>query len=180
MTRSPSLFVLLGCLTLAACAGPDQGGEQRLQARLDALDKRLDAVDARLGDLAREQASGQRLRDDLQALDRRLGALDAKTTEALASAAKAASLLPSAPATTGKAAPAGQPSAARQAPKIDPEERRAQLGNLMTEYRRRLSELQTEQGGTADPAARLAARRQVREWYLARRRALLLGTPLPD
>ena len=177
MSRSQPLFVLLGCLAFVACAGPDQSAEQRLHARLDALDERLDAVDARLGDLAREQASGQRLRDDLQALDRRLGALDAKTTEALDSAAKAASSRPSAPATTGKAAPAGEPSAARQAPKVDPQERRAQLGDLMNEYRRRLSELQTEQG-TADPAARLAARRQVREWYLARRRALLLGTPL--
>ena len=99
--------------------------------------------------------------------------------EALGSAAKAASSRPSAPATTGKAAPAGEPSAARQAPKVDPQERRAQLGDLMNEYRRRLSELQAEQG-TADPAERLAARRQVREWYLARRRALLLGKPLPD
>jgi len=178
MPRRSALPLLCGFLSLVACAGPDQGAEQRLQVRLDALDKRLDAVDTRLADLAREQATGQRLRDDLQALDRRLGAIDAKATEALDAATKAAAQRPSAAVAGRPAAPAGAP--ARGVQPIDPQERRAQLGTLMTEYRRRLSELQTQQGAGADPADRMAARRQVREWYLARRRAVLMGQPLPD
>ena len=43
-----------------------------------------------------------------------------------------------------------------------------------------LAELQTQEGASADPAARMAARREVRQWYLARRRAVLMGKPLPD
>src|SRR5262245_4609263 len=177
MIRVPSSLKLGLILALAACAGPDQGAEQRLQARLDSLEKRLDTVDARLGDLARDQAGGQRLRDDLQALDRRLGALDAKTTEAMDAAAKAAAQRPA--ASGGKAAAAAPEAPARRAPAVDPQERRAQLGDLTAEYRRRLAELQMQEGA-ADPAARMAARRQVRQWYLERRRAVLMGRPLPD
>jgi hypothetical protein len=179
MIRSSSVPILLGLLALAACADPDHAVEQRLQARLEALGQRLDAADARLADLAREQASNQRLRDDLQALDRRLGALDAKTTEALDAAARSAAQRPSAPAKGSRAAaPADAPAAG--APAVDAQERRAQLSDLMGEYRRRLSELRVQQGSGADPAERMAARRQLREWYLARRRALLMGKPLPD
>ncbi|HJW69159.1 MAG TPA: hypothetical protein VJ829_07375, partial [Candidatus Binatia bacterium] len=61
-----------------------------------------------------------------------------------------------------------------------PLERRAQLGALMTEYRRRLSDMAKQQDSQTSVADRLAARRSLREWYIAHRRAILAGRPLPD
>jgi len=68
---------------------------------------------------------------------------------------------------------------ARPAPP-DPIERRAQLGELMAEYRRRLAALASAQDAQTSPVDRLAARRAVRDWYIAHRRAILAGRPLPD
>lgn len=168
----PFVFV-----ALAACTGPDQATEQRLQARFDALAQRLDAVEQRLGAIDRDLPSGERLRSDLAAVEQRLTAVDAKATEALAAATRVAAERAARPADgrPGAAAPA------RPVPQVDPMERRSQLGALMTEYRQRLADVQTQQhDGAATPAERAAARRQVREWYLARRRAILTGQPLPD
>ncbi len=162
--------------TLVACTGPEQGADQRLQARLDALAQRLDAIDQRLGAIDRDLPTGERLRSDLASVEQRLSAVDAKATEALATATKAAAERAAEPA-TGR--PGGRTTAPPPSPQVDPTERRNQLGALMAEYRQRLADLQ-QQGGASSPAERAAARRQVREWYLARRRAILSGRPLPD
>ena len=55
-------------------------------------------------------------------------------------------------------------------------ERRTALAGLMSEYRRKLADLSKQQGPNADPMERSAARREIRAWYIARRRAIHRGT----
>jgi hypothetical protein len=167
------IAVLCGLALATACAEPDQTA---MQGRVQAIDKRLDAIDQRLAALGRDVPGDARLRGDLQALERRIGAAESKATQALETAK-------STPPPAGAAAPgpAGRPrrEGAQHPSPPDPLVRRAELGSLMTEYRRRLSDLKRQQGN-ASPQEQLAARREVRDWYIARRRAIISGQPLPD
>jgi hypothetical protein len=172
MTLCAVTLILVGLPLLSACGGHDDATQGQEHAQLDAMERRLDALDQRLATTEKDLAAGARLRDDVHALAERLAAAEAKVTQALDLAKRPP---PSLAAATG--APAGAP-ARPAAP--DPIERRAQLGALMMEYRRRLAALASAQDPQAAPADRLAARRAVREWYIAHRRAILAGRPLPD
>ena len=59
-------------------------------------------------------------------------------------------------------------------------ERRTALAGLMSDYRRKLADLSKQQGPNVDPMERSAARRELRAWYIARRRAILTGQPVPE
>src|SRR5262249_60283936 len=99
-----------------------------------------------------------------------------KAGEALGAArpAKPAATLP-------PVAPPGAQAVPPPGARPDLLDRRAALADLATDYRRKLSELAKQQGAAgADPMERAAARREVRAWYIARRRAILRGQPLPD
>jgi hypothetical protein len=136
------------------------------------MERRLDALDQRLATTEKNLAGGAQLRDDVRALGQRLDAAEAKVTQALATAQR--------PAAPSAAAPGAGAAAVPPAATLDPSERRAQLAALMTEYRRRLSSLGTDQGAQGDPADRMMARRSLRDWYISHRRAILAGRPLPD
>jgi len=172
--RAVTLIVVGVAITLSACGGRDDSQPGPDQSRLEVMERRLDQLDQRLATTEKDLAAGGRLSEDVRALEQRLGAVDAKATQAL-DAAKRPPAPAAAPAGTGAAAGA----AARPAPP-DPLERRAQLGDLMTEYRRRLADLAKQQDSQTSAADRLAARRSLREWYIAHRRAILAGRPLPD
>jgi hypothetical protein len=167
------IAVLCSLALATACAEPDRSA---LDGRVQALEKRLDAMDQRLATLGRDVPSGEKVRDDQRSLEQRLAAVEAKATEALA-AAKAAP--PAAAAATGGAGQARRESAARGT-MADATARREQLGQLMTEYRRRLADVKRERGANASPAEQMAARREVRDWSIARRRAILSGEAVPE
>ena len=166
------IAILCGLALATACAEPDQTA---MQGRVQAIEKRLDAIDQRLAALGREVPGDARLRGDLQALERRIAAVESKATEALQTAKSA----PAGAAAAAAAAGRQRRDAAQHASPPDPLVRRAQLGSLMTEYRKRLSDLKRQQAN-ASPQEQLAARREVRDWYIARRRAIIAGQPLPD
>ena len=170
MPRAVTLL-LVGLPLLFACGGRDDTPQGKDQAQLEVMQRRLDALDQRLATTEKDLAAGARLREDMHALEQRVGAAEAKVTQAL----EVAKQRPPAPA----AAP-GAPTGSAARPALpDPMERRAQLSELMTEYRRRLNAL--GQGDPqANPADRLAARRSLREWYVAHRRAILAGRPMTD
>jgi hypothetical protein len=172
--RAVTSIVVGVAITLSACGGhgDSQPGEE--QSRLEVMQRRLDQLDQRLATTEKDLAADARLSEDVRALEQRLGAVDAKATQAL-DAAKRPPAPAAAPAGTG----AGAGAAARLAPP-DPLEHRAQLGALMTEYRRRLSDMAKQQDAQTSAADRLAARRSLRAWYIAHRRAILAGRPLPD
>lgn len=160
---------LLGLVIVPGCGERDEV----LQGRVQALEQRLAAIDQRLAAIDQNLPTGERMRNDLRAVEQRLAAVEAKATEALETAK--APPPPPPPTATG-------PRARREAearPRPDPEQRRAQLGALMTEYRRRLDEVK-RQGAGGNPGEQMAARREVRDWYITRRRAILAGQPLPD
>jgi hypothetical protein len=166
--------VLLGVVLLVACGSRDESPSGREQGRLDAVDRRLDALEQRLGAIERDVASAGRVRDDLHAFEQRLGAAEAKATQALDTAKAVPPPAPPAAAPHAPGAAAQRPAA------VDPVQRREQIDALMDEYRRRLKELTDQQGAQANPADRMAGRRALRDWYIARRRAILMGRPLPD
>jgi len=170
MPRAVTLL-LVGLPLLFACGGRDDTPQGKDQAQLEVMQRRLDALDQRLATTEKDLAAGARLREDMHALEQRVGAAEAKVTQAL----EVAKQRPPAPAE----AP-GAPTGSTARPALpDPMERRAQLSELMTEYRRRLNAL--GQGDPqANPADRLAARRSLREWYVAHRRAILAGRPMTD
>ena len=172
MRRRAWTSLLLGLTVLAACGGRDDASRDRERARLDALEQRLGALEQRLAAIDKDLPTGERLRSDLQALAQRLGAAESKAAEALERAKSAPPPPPPRPAPRGRRDVAPEPA------RPDPAERRAQLGVLMTEYRRRLAEVRRQPGVT--PADQMAARRAVRDWYIARRRAIIAGEPLPD
>jgi hypothetical protein len=165
-------LILVGLPIFSACGGRDDTTQGQEHGRLDAMERRLDALDQRLATTEKDLAAGARLRDDVHALEQRLGAAEAKVTQALEMAKRPPS--PPAAATGAAAAAPARPAAP------DPAERREQLGALMMEYRRRLSALASQQDSQTAPADRMAARRSVRDWYIAHRRAILAGRPLPD
>jgi BMFP domain-containing protein YqiC len=164
--------ILVGLTILSACGGGDEASRDRGQARLDAMEQRLGTLEQRLAAIDKALPAGERLRGDLNALEQRVGAIDAKVTAALEMAKKA----PAPAAAQPRAKRDVAPSPARP----DAAERRAQLGALMTEYRRRLDEVRRQQQAGTNPMDQMAARRAVREWYIARRRAILAGQPLAD
>lgn len=166
---------IIGLLGLAAVAGCGER-DDALQGRVQALEQRLAGLEQRLTSVDKDLPTGERLRNDLRAVEQRLGAVEAKATEALETAKAAPP--PTSPAAAA-ASRGGRESVAGPA-RPDPAVRRAQLGGLMTEYRHRLDDLKKQQGPEATPAERIAGRREVREWYIARRRAILAGQPLPD
>ena len=171
--RAVTSIVVGVAIPLSACGAHDDSQPGREQSRLEVMERRLDQLDQRLATTEKDLAVGARLSEDVRALEQRLGAVDAKATQAL-DVAKRPPAPAAAPAGTGAAG-----AAARPAPP-DPLERRAQLGALMTEYRRRLSDMAKQQDSQTSVADRLAARRSLREWYIAHRRAILAGRPLPD
>jgi hypothetical protein len=172
--RAVTLIVVGVATTLSGCGGHDDSQAGREQSRLEVMERRLDQLDQRLATTEKDLAAGARLSEDVRALEQRLGAVDAKATQALDAAKH-----PPGPAAPPAGTGAGAGAAARPA-QPDPLERRAQLGALMTEYRRRLSDMTKQQDSQANPADRMAARRSLREWYIAHRRAILAGRPLPD
>ncbi len=174
MPLHPPTFALLALalLSLAACGKREETASDPLASRLDALERRLDSIDQRLGGLEKELPATARLRDDVRLLEQRLTGAEAKATQALETA-KAAPTLP-------PVAPTGPAAVPRPGERPDVVERRTALATLMTEYRRKLSDVTKELGPNADAMERAAARREVRAWYIARRRALLMGRPLPD
>ena len=140
MPRAVTLL-LVGLPVLFACGGHDDTPQGKDQAQLEVMQRRLDALDQRLATTEKDLAAGARLREDMHALEQRVGAAEAKVTQAL----EAAKQRPPAPAAV-PGAPSG--SAARSAP--DPMERRADLSELMIEYRRRLNALGQE-GSAGEP-----------------------------
>jgi hypothetical protein len=175
--HSPTLVLLaLALVPLAGCGKRDDTASDPLAGRLDGLERRFDAIDQRLAGLEKQQSAAERLRDDVRLLEQRLTGAEAKATQALETAktAKTAATLP-------PVAPSGAQAATHPGERPDLLDRRAALADLATDYRRKLSELAKQQGAAgADPMERAAARREVRAWYIARRRAILRGQPLPD
>jgi hypothetical protein len=164
---------VIGLLGLVVVPGCGERDDDALAGRVQALEQRMAAIDRRLAAIDQNLPTSERMQSDLHALEQRLGGVEAKATEALETAK--APPPPRAPTVTG---PRGRREGeGRSGP--DPAERRAQLGALMTEYRRRLDEVKRQGSGTS-PAELMAARREVRDWYIARRRAILSGQPLPD
>jgi hypothetical protein len=162
-----ALLVLVP-ISLAACGKREEPANDALASRLDALDQRLGAVDQRLQDMEKRLPPTERLQNDVRLLEQRLTGAEAKATQALETA-KAAPVLPPVAATgpTGSTRP-------------DMLERRTALAGLMSEYRRKLADLSKQQGPKVDPMERSAARREIRAWYIARRRAILTGQPVPE
>jgi DNA repair exonuclease SbcCD ATPase subunit len=173
MRLFPRTCILLGLTVLLACGGGEDAGRDRERARLDTLEQRLGALEQRLTSIDKELPSGERLRNDLQELERRLAAAESKAAQALETAKSAPPAPAQAPARRG-----ARRDVTPEPGRPDTVERRAQLETLMTEYRRRLDELRHEPAGS--PADQMAARRALREWYVARRRAIIAGAPLPD
>ncbi len=154
---------------VAACGGGKDSGER---ARLDAIDQRLDALDQRLAAIDQSLPTGERLRSDLQSLEQRVSAVESKATQALENARNAP------PAATPPAKHGAKRDDIPAPARIDTAARRAQLSALMLEYRQRLDAVRRQ--GAASPEDQMAARRAVRDWYIARRRAILAGVPPPD
>jgi hypothetical protein len=173
MRPHPGTPLLLAFAVVVACG---RGDDTASRGRLDAVERRLDALEQRLAAIDKDLPTGERLRTDLHALEQRLGAVEAKATEALEQAKTAPPPAPSTAARSKAAAPPEDPARARQ----EAMQRREQLSALMAEYRRRLGEIRREQPPGASPADQMAARRAVRDWYIARRRAIIAGEPLPD
>jgi uncharacterized protein len=169
MLPRPWTPILFGLILLSACRGGDESAHDRERARLDTVEQRLGTLEQRLAAIDKDLPTGERLRDDLHALEQRVGAVESKATEALETAKSAPT---AAPRRKGDVAPAP--------PRPAPAERRAQLAALMTEYRRRLADVRRQESPGASPADQMAARRAVRDWYIARRRAIIGGQPLPD
>jgi hypothetical protein len=173
----PARLTLLAVLvlvpiSLAACGKREEPANDALASKLDALDRRLGAVDQRLQDMEKRLPPADRLQNDVRLLEQRLTGAEAKATQALETA-KAAPVLPPVAATgpTGSTRPGNRP---------DMLERRTALAGLMSEYRRKLADLSKQQGANVDPMERSAARRELRAWYIARRRAILTGQPVPE
>jgi uncharacterized coiled-coil protein SlyX len=164
--------IVLAFAVLLACG---KGDDTTSRGRLDAVERRLDSLEQRLAAIDKELPTGERLRNDLHALEQRLGAVESKATQALERAKATPPPAPGAPS-QGKQATAAPPERAH----ADAIQRREQLGALMTEYRRRLNEVRRSQPPGASPADQMAARRAVRDWYIARRRAIIAGKPLPE
>src|SRR5262249_31636046 len=163
-------LILVGLPFLSACRGHDDGTQGQEHAQLEAMERRLDALDQRLAATEKDLAAGARLSNDVHALQERLAAAEGKVTQALDLAKRPP---PPPAAATGTAAAPARPAAP------DPIERREQLSALMTEYRRRLAAV-ASQDAQAAPADRLAAPRAVREGYIAHRRAILTRRPPRD
>ena len=166
-----ALLVLLA-IPLAACGKREEPASDALASRLDGLDRRLGTVDQRLQDMEKRLPATERLQNDVRLLEQRLTGAEAKATQALETA-KAAPVLPPVAGTgpTGGTGPGNRP---------DMLERRTALAGLMSEYRRKLADLSKQQGPNVDPVERSAARREIRAWYIARRRAILTGQPVPE
>jgi len=158
-----ALLVLVP-ISLTACGKREEAANDALASRLDALDRRLGAVDQRLQDMEKRLPPTERLQNDVRLLEQRLTGAEAKATQALETA-KAAS------GPTGSTGPGKRP---------DMLERRTALAGLMSDYRRKLADLSKQQGPNVDPMERSAARRELRAWYIARRRAILTGQPVPE
>jgi hypothetical protein len=171
MRSAPLPCLLTVAIAFAACGQPDEA----TRARIDGVERRLDALEQRLAAVAKEIAGEERVREELRALEQRVGAAEAKATQALETARTAP---PPAPAAAGR--PQGGGATPEAPARPDARERRAQLDALGTEYRRRLAEADARLGPDASVTDRIAARRTVRDWYLARRRAILTGQPLPE
>jgi hypothetical protein len=174
MALRPWMPILLGLTILAACGSREEAGQGRDQARIDALDRRLGTLEQRLSTIEKDIPGGEPLRDEVHALEQRLGAAEAKATQALETAKTAP------PAAPGASGPGARGMAALRPAPFDPVERREQLNALTLEYRRKLAALPMQDGAQAGPAERMAARRQLRDWYIAHRRAILSGRPLAD
>ena len=166
-----ALLVLVP-ISLTACGKREEAANDALASRLDALDRRLGAVDQRLQDMEKRLPPTERLQNDVRLLEQRLTGAEAKATQALETA-KAAPVLPPVAASwpTGSTGPGKRP---------DMLERRTALAGLMSDYRRKLADLSKQQGPNVDPMERSAARRELRAWYIARRRAILTGQPVPE
>src|SRR5215475_10172716 len=170
LLRPPSVALLALALVLVAC-GKREDSDDPQATRLDALERRLDSIDQRLGGLEKVVPPTARLQDDVRLLEQRLTGAEAKATQALETAKTAPTLPPVAP--TG-------PAGTRTGERPDMLERRTALAGLMTEYRRKLADVTKQLGPNADAMERAAARREVRAWYIARRRAILTDRPMPN
>src|SRR5262245_17776381 len=167
------VLVALALVSLGGCGKRDDAPGDAVAGRLDALERRLDSIDQRLGGLEKVVPPTARLQDDVRLLEQRLTGAEAKATQALETAKTAPTLPPVAP--TGPAA-----GSRTTGERPDMLERRTALAGLMTEYRRKLADVTRQLGPNADAMERAAARREVRTWYIARRRANLMGRPMPD
>jgi hypothetical protein len=171
---------LFGLILLSACRGGDEPSHDRERARLDAVEQRLGTLEQRLAAIDKDLPTGERLRNDLHALEQRVGAVESKATEALETAKSARGTGAPAPSAPPPAAPRRRGDVTPAPTRLAPAERRAQLAALMTEYSRRLADVRRQESPGAGPADQMAARRAVRDWYIARRRAIIAGQPLPD
>ncbi len=160
---------------LAACGEPD-GSIDTLKGRLglDALERRVADLDKRLSAMEKALPATESLRDDVRALEQRLAISEAKAPQVLETG-KAAPLPPASLAVSP-----GGPAAPLHTERPDAAQRREQLTALSTEYRRKLADLATQRTQNASRLEHSAARRELRQWYIARRRAILRGQPLPD
>ena len=173
LLHSPTFaLMVLVLLPLVACGKREETAGDPLASRLDALERRLDSIDQRLGGLEKVVPPTARLQDDVRLLEQRLTGAEAKATQALETAKTAPTLPP--------VAPTGPAAGTRTGERPDMLERRTALAGLMTEYRRKLADVTKQLGPNADAMERAAARREVRAWYIARRRAILMGRPMPD
>ena len=159
MPRAVTLL-LVGLPVLFACGGHDDTPQGKDQAQLEVMQRRLDALDQRLATTEKDLAAGARLRER-HARARAAGRRRRGEGHAGARGGEAAS-----------AGSGGGPGRALGSPRRGPRPIRwsvaRELAELMTEYRRRLNAL--GQGvRQASPADRMAARRSLREWYIARR-----------
>jgi hypothetical protein len=167
---STALLATLAASALVACgdvADPTKERVAALESRLADIDRRLSGVETGLPDV-------KALRDQLAAIDTRLSGIEGRVTRLQEAAQAAPPSSPSASATGGAAARAGQPD-------VDQRQRAQAMSALGAEYRRKLAELNAMRGDeSVDPRERAAQRRELSRWFRDQRRALLTGqTPPP-
>lgn len=176
MQRAHRLIgVGLASVALAACGGGGSKDRDAAASRVDELEKRVAAIERAVEPIGR-------LRDETASLDRRLSSIENGLRELAARQPAPGATPPSTVApVTGGLPPHPPPSSGPAAwnnptTRVDRTERRAELRALSDEFRAKLAELRTQNGGAPDPDKT----RELLDWYRDQRRAILRGQGRTD
>jgi hypothetical protein len=174
MSLRPTALGVLVLASLVACGGPDRPADTRQdRSELDALERRLTDLDRRLSAIEKTPSGADGARADIRALEQRVANSEAKAAQALETAKRAAA------SSRSPVVVPGAPAQPVRADQVDPEKRREQLNDLSNEYFRKRADLATATQNQSR-LEQTAARRELRQWYMSRRRAILRGEPPPE